>query len=133
MSRPLEIFEENICVIDNNEPIKIRKISIEKIPIAFEIIKNQKENPAVIARDLNLNHSGARFELSGPSNFEHGLLEISVPGKHAVLNALAAIAVGAELGVDDTIIRRFPFTVIISVTLDDVTVTFCLRDRRCYR
>tara|TARA_B100000530_G_scaffold52285_1_gene29298 strand:+ start:87 stop:347 length:261 start_codon:yes stop_codon:yes gene_type:complete len=54
MSRPLEIFEENICVIDNNEPIKIRKISIEKIPIAFEIIKNQKENPAVIARDLNL-------------------------------------------------------------------------------
>ena len=47
ISRPLEIFEENICVIDNNETTKIRKTSIEKM-------KNQKENPAVIARDLNL-------------------------------------------------------------------------------
>ena len=54
ISRPLEIFEENICVIDNNETTKIRKTSIEKIPIAFETMKNQKENPAVIARDLNL-------------------------------------------------------------------------------
>ena len=29
------------------------KISIEKLPIAFKIIKNQNENPAVTASDLN--------------------------------------------------------------------------------
>ena len=37
-----------------NIPIKIAKYSIEKIPVLEVIIKNQKDNPAVIASDLNL-------------------------------------------------------------------------------
>ena len=36
------------------EPTKMSKISIEKIPIDVVIIKNQNDNPAVTARDLNL-------------------------------------------------------------------------------
>ena len=65
-----------------------------------------EETNTWVARDLNLNHSGARFELSGPSNFEHGLLEISVPGKHAVLNALAAAAVSLHEGVQFSSIQK---------------------------
>tara|TARA_B100000029_G_scaffold419392_1_gene424882 strand:+ start:492 stop:716 length:225 start_codon:yes stop_codon:yes gene_type:complete len=53
ISNALEIFDEKICVKDNNEITKMRKISIEKLPIAFKIIKNQNENPAVTASDLN--------------------------------------------------------------------------------
>ena len=54
ISNPLDIFFVKIWVTARIIPIKIAKYSIEKIPVLEVIIKNQKDNPAVIASDLNL-------------------------------------------------------------------------------
>jgi len=54
MSNPFEIFFVNICVTLRTIATNIIKISIENIPVEDVMIKNQKDNPAVTARDLNL-------------------------------------------------------------------------------
>jgi hypothetical protein len=54
MSNPFEIFFANICVTLRTIATNIIKISIENIPVDEVIRKNQKDNPAVTARDLNL-------------------------------------------------------------------------------
>ena len=54
MSNPFEIFFANICVTLRTIATNIIKISIENIPVDDVMIKNQKDNPAVTARDLNL-------------------------------------------------------------------------------
>ena len=53
ISNPLDIFFANICVTLRTATTNIIKISIENIPVDDVIIKNQKDNPAVTARDLN--------------------------------------------------------------------------------
>ena len=53
-SNALESFFVKICVIINNIAINVKKTSNEKTPKAVVIIKNQKENPAVTDRLLNL-------------------------------------------------------------------------------
>ena len=53
ISNPFEIFFANICVILRTVATKIIKISIENIPVDDVMIKNQKDNPAVTAMDLN--------------------------------------------------------------------------------
>ena len=57
------------------------------------------------ARDLvfDKTHSRFRVEGAGPAPFE---VSLPLPGRHNVLNALAAIAVARELGVDVATIRR---------------------------
>ena len=54
MSNALESFNEKICVTASVTTIKIASASKENKPVAEEIIKNQKENPAVTAIALNL-------------------------------------------------------------------------------
>ena len=54
ISNPFEIFFVNICVILRITATNIIKISIENISVEEVMIKNQKDNPAVIASDLNL-------------------------------------------------------------------------------
>ena len=54
ISNPFEIFFVNICVTLKTIATNIIRISIENIPVDDVIIKNQKDNPAVTARDLNL-------------------------------------------------------------------------------
>ena len=54
MSNPFEIFFVNICVTLRTIATNIIKISIENIPVEDVMIKNQKDNPAVTANDLNL-------------------------------------------------------------------------------
>ena len=54
ISNPLEILFANICVTLRTIATNIIKISIENIPVEDVMIKNQKDNPAVTARDLNL-------------------------------------------------------------------------------
>jgi hypothetical protein len=54
MSSPFEIFFANICVTLRTIATNIIKISIENIPVDDVMIKNQKDNPAVTAKDLNL-------------------------------------------------------------------------------
>ena len=53
ISNTFEIFFANICEILRTIVTNIIKISIENIPVEEVIIKNQKENPAVTAKDLN--------------------------------------------------------------------------------
>ena len=53
ISSPFEILFVNICVTLRTIATNIIKISIENIPVDDVIIKNQKDNPAVTARDLN--------------------------------------------------------------------------------
>ena len=54
MSNAFESFNVKIWVIDIVIAIKITNASKENKPVAEEIIKNHKENPAVTAMALNL-------------------------------------------------------------------------------
>ena len=54
ISNPFEIFFVNICVTLKTTATNIIKISIENISVEDVMMKNQKDNPAVTARDLNL-------------------------------------------------------------------------------
>ena len=54
ISNPFERFFVNICVTPRTITTNIIKISIENIPVDDVIMKNQKDNPAVTASDLNL-------------------------------------------------------------------------------
>ena len=53
MSNPFEIFFANIWVTLRTITTNIIKISSENIPVDDVMIKNQNDNPAVTARDLN--------------------------------------------------------------------------------
>ena len=54
ISNPFESLTEKICVKAITITTKITNASKEKTPIAVDIMKNQKENPAVTTNDLNL-------------------------------------------------------------------------------
>ena len=53
ISNPFEIFFANICVTLRTATTNIIKISIENTPVDDVIMKNQNDNPAVTASDLN--------------------------------------------------------------------------------
>ena len=53
-SNALESLIEKICVKTKTITTKTANASKEKTPITVDITKNQKENPAVTANDLNL-------------------------------------------------------------------------------
>ena len=52
------------------------------------------------ARALGTDWDGTRFELEAPDPRWNGTYTVGVPGRHMVSNAVLAIAVAAELGVD---------------------------------
>ena len=54
MSNAFESLRAKICVIDIVIATKITNASIENKPVAEDIIKNRRENPAVTANALNL-------------------------------------------------------------------------------
>lgn len=54
ISSPFAIFLAKICVATNKDNTNIINNSIEKKPKTVVIRKNQNENPAVTASDLNL-------------------------------------------------------------------------------
>ena len=54
MSSPFEIFFANICVTLRTIATNMIKFSIENTPVDDVMIKNQNDNPAVTAKDLNL-------------------------------------------------------------------------------
>jgi UDP-N-acetylmuramate--alanine ligase len=65
------------------------------------------EQPAdVRAMNLERGPGGTRFEVVRPGVAEPLPVMLSLPGRHNVLNALAAIAVGTELEVPDDAIQR---------------------------
>ena len=54
MSNPFESLAANICVIIKTATTNTASASKENNPVADVIMKNQKENPAVTAKLLNL-------------------------------------------------------------------------------
>ena len=54
MSNPFEIFFTSICVTLRTIATNMIKISMENTSIEDVMMKNQNDNPAVTARDLNL-------------------------------------------------------------------------------
>ena len=54
---------------------------------------------ALCAEDIHLEGGGSRFRVTRMSK-NLGTLQLQIPGRHNVLNALAAVAVGQELGLD---------------------------------
>ena len=61
-SNPFDIFFANIWVIVKTNPIKISRNSSEKTLKLELITKNQNENPAVTANDLNLGDDVSIFK-----------------------------------------------------------------------
>ncbi len=59
-------------------------------------------------RAVNVQQSGTRthFQVLRKDGSEPLTVELNLPGRHNVLNALAAIAVGLEVGVSDALIRQ---------------------------
>ncbi|AOU99007.1 UDP-N-acetylmuramate--L-alanine ligase [Acidihalobacter yilgarnensis] len=60
----------------------------------------------VMARDIHYDGPSSRFEVSLPGRAAPLPVRLSLPGRHNVLNALAAIAVAHDLGVSDEAIQR---------------------------
>ena len=54
ISKPFDSLTAKICVIIKVSVAKIMSASKENNPVIEEIIKNQKENPAVTVNPLNL-------------------------------------------------------------------------------
>ncbi|MCK5921483.1 MAG: UDP-N-acetylmuramate--L-alanine ligase, partial [Methylococcales bacterium] len=59
-------------------------------------------------RAHHLQYSGvmSRFQVDLPQRIEPLQIELNMPGRHNVLNALAAIAVGVQLGLSDDVLQR---------------------------
>ncbi len=60
----------------------------------------------VRAQNIEFAGYGSRFEVMLPERTEPLAVELSVPGRHNVLNALAAIAVAVQVGISDQVIQR---------------------------
>ena len=54
ISNPFDIFFANICVTLRTIATNMIKISMENTSVDDVMMKNQNDNPAVTARDLNL-------------------------------------------------------------------------------
>jgi len=57
------------------------------------------------ATDLRFDGARSSFSVSIPGRSDYLLIDLNLPGKHNVLNALAAIAIATELGINDSSIR----------------------------
>jgi len=64
------------------------------------------EDADVVATDLVQTQGQTRFRVRRPGNSEALEVTLNMPGRHNVLNALAAITVASELGVADSDIQR---------------------------
>ena len=60
----------------------------------------------VIASDLCFDEMSSRFNVSLPQRAEPLAIRLNLPGRYNVLNALAAIGVCHEIGVDDDVIQH---------------------------
>ena len=65
-----------------------------------------REGVDVRARELERDRAGTRFTVTLPGRAQALAVTLNLPGTHNVRNALAAIAVASELGIDDAAICR---------------------------
>lgn len=66
----------------------------------------ESSGAALAARDIRLDAKGTSFEVWEGETWSLGSVRLSLPGRHNVANALAAIAVGRELSVPFPTIAR---------------------------
>jgi UDP-N-acetylmuramate--alanine ligase len=66
----------------------------------------ESDGAALAARDIRLDAAGTSFEVWEGNTWSLGSVRLSLPGRHNVANALAAIAVGRELSVPFPTIAR---------------------------
>lgn len=65
------------------------------------------ENNDVFARNIIINGlDGSSFEVCVPSKFIEFRAQLGSPGKHMIINALAAVAVGVEMGMESARIKQ---------------------------
>jgi UDP-N-acetylmuramate--alanine ligase len=91
----------SVCSDDAN----VREI----LPFVSRPVITYGINPDAQVRATNVRAPGTRMKFDVERQTRHGALpkmsvELNLPGLHNVLNALAAIAVATELGVDDVAI-----------------------------
>jgi UDP-N-acetylmuramate--alanine ligase len=87
-----------VCIDDVN----VREI----LPFVSKLIVSYGVSPAAQVRAENVRHAGGRMRFDVVREGVSGKLDVTLnlPGEHNVLNALAAIAVAAELGIADSAI-----------------------------
>ncbi len=87
-----------LCIDDPRVRVLSSKFQHRKMTYGFS------EDAQIQAKNLRHKRNNSEFELCirGKS---HGLIDLALPGKHLVLNSLAAIAVGLEFGIDLEVIK----------------------------
>jgi UDP-N-acetylmuramate--alanine ligase len=85
-----------LAVLCMDDPVLREMLPLIKRPVLTYGIEHEAD---VCARDIRPYEQGSRFEAVLPGGKESFAVEIHTPGRHNVLNALAAITVAHELGI----------------------------------
>ena len=93
---------EGLAVLNGEEPLVREMGRVTKARAVYYGIDGQGLDYR--ATKITLNNNGSSFMVTGPK-LELGI-EMPLPGRHNILNALAAIAVAAELGITASAIQR---------------------------
>jgi UDP-N-acetylmuramate--alanine ligase len=90
-----------VLCIDDPETAELARATVRNV-------MSYGESPEADVRASNVRAAGGdmHFDLMLPGRAQPLAIELSLPGRHNVLNALAAAAVGWQLGVDDAAIQR---------------------------
>jgi UDP-N-acetylmuramate--alanine ligase len=91
------------CTDDPHVRDVCRSITRRVVTYGLDPSPAGSEPPAVSGRDVKLGPFGGRcavFKRHGGEETALGTLELAVPGRHNLQNALAAVAVAGELGID---------------------------------
>jgi UDP-N-acetylmuramate--alanine ligase len=91
------------CVDDPHVRAVCPSITRRVVTYGLEAPAAGAEPPAVSGRDVELGSFGGHcrvYRRAGGEETLLGMLELAVPGRHNLQNALAAVAVAGELGID---------------------------------
>ena len=96
------------CATDPETAVLLDKLDLPDVQISTYAIGNsesQEANADYLALDLRSNQLGGTDFLGETEGQMIGLARLRLPGEHNVLNALGAIIVATDLGIDFNIIR----------------------------
>lgn len=96
-----------VCADHKETAALAKKVNSRKV-LTYGV---ESKDADVVASSLQVDVSGTRFDVFISDNVKGGAREITgvhvaMPGYHNVLNALAVLTVGAELGIDDAILKN---------------------------
>lgn len=96
------------CATDAETAVLLEKVRLPGVQIstyALGVDKGEQPKATYLALDLRPNQLGGTDFLVETEGEMVGLARLRVPGHHNVLNALAAIIVASDLGIDFNVIR----------------------------